>query len=896
MPKFKLEQFGGMLPAWDDRLLPAGQAGVSVNAYTFSGALTGWRQPKKLRDLTNPSAKMAYRVPVVVSGKAGAYLEFLGNPQGGDTVKVGEEIYTFTATVTKSYDVLIGASAQDSANNLFAALTIGSGEGTLYGSGTCPNPVISTVASDNFVNASPLYIRLQAPDIGAAFNTTAVSESTNRVRLIWLSSVTGPGLPITATYTGGLNSTFDSSIGSSSTWLEFTDADTDVLKSPIVDDSFNRFYFACPSLPPKYNVYDRITAGLPAWLLGVNPPGCAPIVSVTGGGDTAILGVSVSTDASSFSLAGEKIYLVKIKPTAAEQLDSLSFMPSVSNAAVHFAAVLYDDLNGKPNQLQNVGEIITGVTAATEANSPFTNPTGLLANTPYWIGIMVDDVISFQGGDNTNNADVFDNTFSNGPPEFAPTNPTTGIKTPQLWGNLTTDQVLEARAYLYTWVTAYGEEGPPSPPTTVTGWANGTWSIGLYTPPPDEMGVTRNITSINLYRTVPSLTGQATYFLVANIPVGTLTYTDIITDDVVALNTQLPSTNWFPPPEGLQGMCSMPNGMIVGFKGNELWFCEPYRPHAWPPNYVQTTEFPIIGIGVVGQSVVAATSSNPYYSTGVNPASMAMNKLPVVEPCISRRSVLGTEKGVYYHSPNGLIQVTAAGAPSNITEMWVTRDKWAKLVPAKNVRAIQLSGCYFAFGSTNGSDVSVAQQGYFVELADGDAQSFTIWPQPGGHRIGFNQLTAPNNFNIDNLLVDPWTGYGIVIQNAGVYYYDFTDQAPVIVPYKWRSKKYQQTSKKNFEVMKIYFDIPPGSPALNPVRNTAATSDASWNTLAANQYGIVRVYADDILVTTREIRSSAELLRILSGFKADTWQWEFEGRVQITNMQAATSVKELGQV
>jgi hypothetical protein len=96
--------------------------------------------------------------------------------------------------------------------------------------------------------------------------------------------------------------------------------------------------------------------------------------------------------------------------------------------------------------------------------------------------------------------------------------------------------------------------------------------------------------------------------------------------------------------------------------------------------------------------------------------------------------------------------------------------------------------------------------------------------------------------------------------------------------------------------MKVYFNIPANTPTQSAVRNEAATADASWNTLGANQYGIVRVFADDVLVTTREIRKSGELLRILSGFKAEQWQWEFEGRVVITNLQAATTAKELGNV
>ena len=340
----------------------------------------------------------------------------------------------------------------------------------------------------------------------------------------------------------------------------------------------------------------------------------------------------------------------------------------------------------------------------------------------------------------------------------------------------------------------------------------------------------------------------------------------------------------------------MPNGMTVGFKDNEIWFSEPYRPHAWPPGYVVTTEFPIVGLGVSGMSVVAATTGTPYVLIGTAPSHMSSLKLPNQEPCLSRGSVLGTASGVYYASQKGLIAVNPSGGASNTTELWITRDKWAELTPQKNIRAVLQSSSYFAFGTVNGADNSVAQQGYTIELNIGDSQSFTIWPQPGGHRVGFGQLTAPNEQDIVNLFNDPWTGITCTIQNGGVYYYDFTDTAPAIQPYTWKSKIYQQKAKDDFSAMRVFFTIPPNTPAQNAVRNTAAFDDASWNTLDTGQYGIVYVYAEGNLVTVREIVSNGELLRIASGQKYEQWQWEVKARVNISNIQVASTVKELKNV
>jgi hypothetical protein len=131
----------------------------------------------------------------------------------------------------------------------------------------------------------------------------------------------------------------------------------------------------------------------------------------------------------------------------------------------------------------------------------------------------------------------------------------------------------------------------------------------------------------------------------------------------------------------------------------------------------------------------------------------------------------------------------------------------------------------------------------------------------------------------------------MLVQNGGVYYWDFTDPTPTIVPYKWRSKKYQQLSRKNFSAMKIWFDVPASTPP-----QVDRVTDEPQPVLSPNQYGIVRVYADDQLYQTRELRVSGELLRIHSSSKYETWQFEIESRVSISNAQIATSVKELGLV
>jgi hypothetical protein len=130
-----------------------------------------------------------------------------------------------------------------------------------------------------------------------------------------------------------------------------------------------------------------------------------------------------------------------------------------------------------------------------------------------------------------------------------------------------------------------------------------------------------------------------------------------------------------------------------------------------------------------------------------------------------------------------------------------------------------------------------------------------------------------------------------IIRNNIVHWIDDIDPTPNITPYLWRSKVFQLEKKTNLGAMKVYFEVPASTPTLNPTQNFNQSQ-----TLAADQYGLVRIYADGVLRHTRELRTSGELWKLPTGFKADYWQFEVEGRVKVLSMQVAGSPKELQRV
>jgi hypothetical protein len=1152
MGSLKVEKFGGMLPAWDDRNIPQDQASFAQNAYLYSGAHIGWRQPELLRALTTSAAKFAYRIPTISQGVAGANLVFVQNPVNGDQVTLGEVTYTFKTMPVNPYDVLIGSTTVASAEALFMAINFGSydtavvgadsatgaavtnanaylgypfqfynltnappansvilvpvtpsdtmnlsqvsvmpagssagahftgvvyedtyqinqagtayihiptslvatgaqvvgcttgqpivsafgtnitlQEGSTYwigfimdtsvplnqsSNGTLgvsmsntytngpPNPFQTTeltgvttggttvgslesaynqnqpnwqlwgtmavlTSSDpiNTLNVATIqgggpfpYLSLQAPEFGAAYNQTPVAESTNGARLAWtfdLASLSDR----TTLFTGGANQTSDTTITGASAWLEFLDQDTNVLRTPVVDDEFQRYYWASPSLPPQYNTYDRIKNGQSPWLLGVPAPPIAPTLAVAGGGNPTQIGFPGSNTATTYNFLqpynvggteyygqlpvndqvdGDSILVLYPMQTSVEAtLASISVQVATlgANANFLFRGVIFADVSATSLTESNApGDIIAvgsqgellGSAAPTLPQAVTsvmgTTPT-LTANTQYWIGALLDGGgfinqyipngnMTLALGDTKaqglssivqfGQLSALPTDATTGSPE-APSNMTTGFPDLQLWGNLTPGTSGEAqeetRAYVYTWVTAYGEEGPPSPPALLDAYDNATWNVGLQPPLKEDMGTLRNIVQTNLYRTMSSVQGGTVFFLVASFAATCSNFADNVTDDVVADNLILPSTTWFGPPTNLQGMVTMPNGMIAGFKGNEVWFCEPFRPHAWPSGYVMTTDYPIVGLGVSGASVVACTQYNPQVFTGVNPNTVTQQRIPLPEPCTSRGGILSTENGVYYPSVNGLIKVSGNGYAVNTTQDWITREKWDFYTPQKFVRAAKNVSTYFAFGTTgvtNGTpDTSVAQQGFTIELSEiANTQSFTIWPQVGGHRIGFGTLSAPNGANIDNVLTDPWSGVTLLIAGGNTYYYDFPNPAPTITKSIWRSKKFQGPNRENYDAFRVWFDIPPGGPQTPPASRTEVpfvVSPTATLAYAPGMFGVVRIIADGNYITERELRYSTELMRITSAQKYTTWQVEIEGVVSVTNIKLATSVKEL---
>lgn len=445
----------------------------------------------------------------------------------------------------------------------------------------------------------------------------------------------------------------------------------------------------------------------------------------------------------------------------------------------------------------------------------------------------------------------------------------------------------ESRAYVYTWVTEFGEEGPPSPPTLFTGAGDGTWNITL-TVPDTAAETDRLLSNVRIYRTVSGVGGETDYFFVGEVPKATTLFADNVAS--VTGNRILETLFWTEPPLDLQGFVTMPNGIVASWRKNEIWFSEPFRPHAWPVLYQISVDAPVVGCGVVGQTLIVCTEGAPYAVTGVNPGSMAQSRLATFEPCTSRGSIVSTPIGVVYSSPSGLVLASAAAAVV-VSRSMLQKEDWYKLLRLPTISGTSFNGGYYAFGTTAVGCFAPTAFDEDAFLQEDFSGAFTgAFIEPNDGRVAVTKLTTP--VPVRCVYSDIWTGEVLVLRDDGLFWLDQTIGCDnPRQPFLWRSKILETPNQRSFEAMRVYFTTFGCSPELNPVQNTSPDQ-----TLQPDQWGLIRVYADGVLRFTRELRRSGEFFRLPSGFKATFWQIEIESRVRIDSVEIASTAKELGSV
>lgn len=305
----------------------------------------------------------------------------------------------------------------------------------------------------------------------------------------------------------------------------------------------------------------------------------------------------------------------------------------------------------------------------------------------------------------------------------------------------------ETRFYTQTFVTAYGEEGPPGPQSPeLTVKQGGSVDLTMQPPPVQNSNITRQ----RIYRSV-SGGGNADFLLVTELDAGVLSFhDDLLTEQ---LGSALETWHYVMPPDNMTGLCMMANGIAAGFAGNEVMFSEAFLPYAWPDAYRQTTEDDIVAIAPVGTALVVATKGQPYLFSGVSPSNISGAKLPLTQACVSRQSMVVMDGFVLYAGTNGLVSVSGDGNALIATEKIISPEQWRDMFNPSSIKAYQYRGEYVArYTKTDGSqavfifspqDMDIRHMSTTFDTAYNDTATDTLYLVKGRELFVSQGANAP---------------------------------------------------------------------------------------------------------------------------------------------------------
>jgi hypothetical protein len=391
----------------------------------------------------------------------------------------------------------------------------------------------------------------------------------------------------------------------------------------------------------------------------------------------------------------------------------------------------------------------------------------------------------------------------------------------------------ETRIYVYTYVSAYGEEGPPSAASgSVT--LDPSSSAGLSGMSVAPSGA-YNITSKRIYRS-STVGASAQFQFVAEIPVANTTYTD--SKSQAALGEVLPSADWVAPPSGLKGLKALSNGAAIGFKDNTAYLSEPNLPHAWPHQY--PIEDTIVGIGVFRQSAVLLTTGKPYLMSGADPQAMTVERMELPQACVSKRSIVDTGDGVLYASPDGIVSISSAGIDV-VTKGLLSREQWLAYNPASMIAAVHDNKYHVAYQTSGGT------RGMMTFDFSGQGASFTT-----------NQVNTATA--VTAMYSDPRSDILYLARGTDIVRFN----AGSSMTYTWRSKKFRAPFAMNFGKGQV-------------VADSAVT---------------LRVIGDGVQ-RFEKVVSNSNQFNLPSGFRALDWELEVVGDSRLTQLSIATSAEEM---
>ena len=449
---------------------------------------------------------------------------------------------------------------------------------------------------------------------------------------------------------------------------------------------------------------------------------------------------------------------------------------------------------------------------------------------------------------------VDDNIFFRLGIPLAPNLATTPTLTPTS-SSVSATETPSARSYIYTFVSAFGEEGQPSTAQTnqiLSVFSDQTVTITFPVAPSGQHKLAKR----RLYRT----DADGTFRQVADIDIpldsdgnidesssNLTTFVDDKTDSELGEPNE--TADFDPPPDSdatahpeghMEGLKSMNNGVFAGFAGKTVLFSVPFQPHAFPKKFQLTVQSPVVGLAPLSNGLMVLTKGKPVLVQGTDPASMAMVEIDSAQSCVSRRSIVDMGDFSVYASPDGLVLASESGVEL-ITEQIFTRDQWQALSPS-SIHAYYWEGHYIGFYK-----ISNTEKGGFVFDPRGGKNSFVD--------LSFYADAGFSDLENDELY--------LVVNNNFVEFASGSN-----LSYTWKSKE--------------FYNARPINPAVAQVECDSYSPSVTF-----------KLFADNSLKHTQTV-TSADPFKLPSGYKENAFHVEVTGSVPINQIKVFESSEEIG--
>ena len=403
--------------------------------------------------------------------------------------------------------------------------------------------------------------------------------------------------------------------------------------------------------------------------------------------------------------------------------------------------------------------------------------------------------------------------------------------------------ISESILYCYTYVTVNDEESLPSPASAAALWSypiNNTVGNIVTSPEATARGVNR----IRIYRSQTSDLGVTDFYFVAEISAGVPAYAHFITttplaEPITSLDNDLPINS-------LRGLISLPNGMMAAFSGKQLYFCEPFIPHAWPSKYSLTVDYPIVALVSFGSTIAVLTTGTPYVVQGTHPDSLVMERIEQNLPCLAAQGVADLGYTAIYPSTEGLVSISPSGAQV-ISKAMFTLEQWEAFVPASFVAGVHDGRYVFSFY---------------------DLAAFT-------RRVGIVDMTGQTPFYVEGNTAIAAMFYRI--QTGDLYLLRGVETGTEIVrwergdhfAFRWKSKRFELPSKVSFGAIIVDTD---------PIAGAAETFACD-------------VLADGVVIRT--ITNANQIERLPDTAETKRWEIEVRGTVSVTAIRMGITPDDL---